>query len=106
MKKKELIIKDCKSLFNLFDTEAGYLIDDLAKLTNKPYFDSVTKFLSEQKNKKLADKCMKCWFRIVPVAFTYGFVSGSMLNPNSKISLEGIQKISRTIKKFDILPLP
>jgi len=102
MKKKELI-KTCKGVFYLFDADNN-LTNELAGITNEPYFDAVSDFLGK-KHKNLEDNCLECWNRIVSVAFTYGFAMASMLNPNSKVALRGIQEIGVAIRKIGLLPL-
>lgn len=108
MKKKELI-KTCEGIFDLFDRDSE-LTNKLSNITNDPYFNRVSDFL--QKHDKLSagmsrseENCLKCWNRIVSIAFTHGFVMASMLNPNSKHSLKGIQEIGAGIKKAGLLPL-
>jgi len=101
MENKDLI-ETCERVFNLFNGEEAHLTEGLAAVTNEPYFNSVSDFLGKQKGKDLSQSCLDCWDRITCVAFTYGFVMASMLNPNSKISLKGIQKTGAAIRKAGV----
>jgi len=94
---KKKVVRDCQNLFNLFNQDSGYVLDHIDDFVYEPYCRAVIRFL-EKNNKKMVAKCSACFYRLMAVSFSYGFVAGSMINPNSKTCLKTIKGIKKALE--------